>query len=62
MISPTTAAPLSRRYAKIGLFGLVGLVAHGLLVGAPDVKAIWKRSTALSHAFRTRFMENFYIS
>jgi hypothetical protein len=42
---PDHRSPLSRRYAKIGL---LGLIAHGLLVGAPDVKAIWKRSTALS--------------
>lgn len=27
---------------------MFGLIAHGLLVGAPNVKAIWKRCGALS--------------
>ncbi len=42
---PDHRSPLSRRYSKIGMFGLI---AHGLLVGSPNVKAIWKRSAALS--------------
>jgi hypothetical protein len=31
---------------------MFGLIAHGLLVGAPHVKAIWKRSAALSQGQR----------
>ena len=46
---PDHRSPLSRRYAKIAMFGLI---AHGLLVGAPNVKAIWKRCTALSQSLR----------
>jgi hypothetical protein len=42
---PDHRSPYSRRYAKIGMFGLI---AHGLLVGSPNVKAIWKRCAALS--------------
>lgn len=42
---PDHRSPLSRRFSKIGMFGLI---AHGLLAGAPDVKAIWKRCAALS--------------
>lgn len=46
---PDHRGPMSRRYSKIAMFGLI---AHGLLVGAPSVKAIWKRSGALSQAQR----------
>lgn len=46
---PDHRSPMSRRYSKIGIFGLI---AHGLLVGAPTVKAIWKRCGALSQAQR----------
>lgn len=46
---PDHRSPMSRRYAKIAMFGLI---AHGLLVGAPDVKAIWKRCGALSQGQR----------
>lgn len=46
---PDHRSPFSRRYSKIGMFGLI---AHGLLVGAPNVKAIWKRSAALSQGQR----------
>jgi Domain of unknown function (DUF4338) len=46
---PDHRSPLSRRYAKIAMFGLI---AHGLLVGAPTVKAIWKRCGALSQGQR----------
>ena len=46
---PDRRSPYSRRYAKIGMFGLI---AHGLLVGAPTVKAIWKRCGALSQGQR----------
>lgn len=42
---PDHRSPTSRRFAKIGMFGLI---AHGLLVGSPTVKAIWKRCAALS--------------
>jgi hypothetical protein len=31
---------------------MFGLIAHGLLVGSPNVKAIWKRSAALSQEQR----------
>jgi hypothetical protein len=31
---------------------MFGLIAHGLLAGAPDVKSIWKRSAALSQSQR----------
>jgi hypothetical protein len=31
---------------------MYGLIAHGLLVGSPNVKAIWKRCTALSQGQR----------
>lgn len=37
---PDYRRPLSRRYRKIAMFGLIG---HGLLVGSPTVKAIWNR-------------------
>jgi Domain of unknown function (DUF4338)/DDE_Tnp_1-associated len=46
---PDHRSPLSRRYRKIAMFGLI---AHGLLVGSPTVKAIWKRCTALSQGQR----------
>lgn len=46
---PDHRSPYSRRYAKIAMYGLI---AHGLLVGAPSVKAIWKRCTALSQSQR----------
>lgn len=46
---PDHRGPMSRRYSKIGMFGLI---AHGLLVGAPTVKAIWKRCGALSQTQR----------
>jgi hypothetical protein len=46
---PDHRSPYSRRYAKIAMFGLI---AHGLLVGAPTVKAIWKRCGALSQGQR----------
>lgn len=46
---PDHRSPYSRRYSKIGMFGLI---AHGLLVGAPHVKAIWKRCAALSQGQR----------
>lgn len=46
---PDHRSALSRRYSKIGMFGLI---AHGLLVGSPNVKAIWERSTALSQEQR----------
>lgn len=46
---PDHRSPFSRRYAKIAMFGLI---AHGLLVGAPNVKAIWKRCAALSQGQR----------
>jgi hypothetical protein len=42
-------APCSRRFAKVAMFSLI---AHGLLVGAPNVKAIWKRCGALSQGQR----------
>ena len=31
---------------------MFGLISHGLLVGSPTVKAIWKRSTALNQSQR----------
>jgi hypothetical protein len=31
---------------------MFGLIAHGLLCGAPDLRAIWKRAAALSQAQR----------
>jgi Domain of unknown function (DUF4338)/DDE_Tnp_1-associated len=46
---PDHRSPLSRRYRKIAMFGLI---THGLLVGSPTVKAIWKRCTALSQGQR----------
>ena len=46
---PDHRSPLSRRYPKIAIFGLI---AHGLLTGAPNVKAIWKRCGALSQTQR----------
>lgn len=46
---PDHRSPNSRRYSKIAMFSLI---AHGLLVGAPDVKSIWKRATALSQGQR----------
>lgn len=46
---PDHRSPYSRRYSKIAMFGLI---AHGLLVGSPHVKAIWKRCTALSQGQR----------
>jgi hypothetical protein len=46
---PDHRSPLSRRYRKIAMFGLI---AHGLLVGSPTVKAIWKRCTALSQSWQ----------
>ena len=46
---PDHRSPCSRRYPKIAMFGLI---AHGLLAGAPDVKSIWKRCTALSQSQR----------
>ena len=46
---PDHRSPLARRYPKIAMFGLI---AHGLLAGAPDVKSIWKRCGALSQAQR----------
>ena len=46
---PDHRSPYSRRHAKIAMFGLI---AHGLLVGAPTVKAIWKRCGALSQGQR----------
>ena len=53
----------SRRYPKIAMFGLI---SHGLLTGAPDVKSIWKRSAALSQSQRkaiglTKKKENGWI-
>ena len=46
---PDHRSARSRRYPKIAMFGLI---AHGLLVGAPDVKSIWKRCTALNQTQR----------
>lgn len=46
---PDHRSPYSRRYSKMAMFGLI---AHGLLVGSPNVKAIWKRCTALSQGQR----------
>ncbi len=46
---PDHRSPFSRRFAKIAYFGLI---AHGLLVGAPDVKSIWKRCVALNQGQR----------
>lgn len=46
---PDHRSPYSRRYAKIAMFALL---AHGLLVGSPTVKAIWKRCAALSQEQR----------
>jgi len=46
---PDHRSRFSRRYAKIAMFGLI---AHGLLVGAPNLKAIWKRCGALSQGQR----------
>lgn len=46
---PDHRAATSRRYAKVAMFGLI---AHGLLCGAPDVLAIWKRAAALSQTQR----------
>lgn len=46
---PDHRAATSRRYAKIAMFGLI---AHGLLCGAPDVLSVWKRAGALSQAQR----------
>ena len=42
---PDHRSAYSRRYSKIAMYGLI---SHGLLVGSPNVKAIWKRCTALS--------------
>jgi hypothetical protein len=47
--TPDHRSAYSRRYAKIAMFGLI---SHGLLVGSPTVKAIWKRSTALNQSQR----------
>ena len=46
---PDHRSPYSRRYSKIAMFSLI---AHGLLAGSPNVKAIWKRSAALSQSQR----------
>jgi len=46
---PDHRSPYSRRYSKIAMYGLI---THGLLVGSPNVKAIWKRCTALSQGQR----------
>jgi len=46
---PDHRNPCSRRFSKIAMFCLI---AHGLLVGAPHVKAIWKRCTALNQSQR----------
>jgi hypothetical protein len=46
---PDHRGPCSRRYAKIGMFALI---AYGLLVGSPNVKAIWKRCGSLSQGQR----------
>ena len=46
---PDHRSPLARRFPKIAMFGLI---AHGLLAGAPDVKSIWKRCVALTQSQR----------
>jgi hypothetical protein len=46
---PDHRSRFSRRYAKIAMFGLI---AHGLLTGAPNLKAVWKRCGAFSQGQR----------
>jgi len=49
---PDHRSPFSRRFSKIATFALI---SQGLLVGSPNVKAIWKRCTALSQGQREAF-------
>jgi hypothetical protein len=46
---PDHRHPSPRRHPKIAMYTII---VHGLLVGAPNVKAIWRRSAAFNQAQR----------